>query len=183
MKHLALLSLFVAVGCGSSSTTVMTDDKGNEVKVSDDGTKMSFKNEKGETGTVETNAGGTELKMSGEKGDTHVATGTEVTEDDIGLPFYPGSTRNPSATMKASTPEGDSFQCGLKSPDVPSKVIEFYKPKLKDAQTAAMNDGTGDVQTVSGKLENGAKVGIVVRRTKDSNESEISITVVKEKKS
>ena len=87
-----------------------------------------------------------------------------VTEDAVGLPFYPSSTewgtgsrviQDNGVTLAASARE---------TTDAPDKVIAFYKKKLQDAKTVA--NGLGDLvhTNVSGKTKDGSDAEVLVMK-------------------
>jgi hypothetical protein len=55
----------------------------------------------------------------------------QVTEADLGVPFYPGSKPTEGGAMRMATNEGSTVQIGLHSEDAPDKVAAFYRDKLK----------------------------------------------------
>jgi hypothetical protein len=65
--------------------------------------------------------------------------------------------------------------------DTPEQVIEFYKPKVKEANTySSTTDGNVNM-ILSGKLEGGKTVMISATREKDASETTLSIGVTTEK--
>jgi hypothetical protein len=87
-----------------------------------------------------------------------------VTEDAVGLPFYPSSaewgtgsrvTQDNGITIAASARE---------TSDAPEKVIAFYKKKIPDAKFIA--DGVGDLvhTDITGKTKDGADAEVLVMK-------------------
>lgn len=74
-----------------------------------------------------------------EQRSTRPITTQVVTEQDLGAPFYPGSTELPGG-LKLATPKGSTYTSIRVTGDEPSKIIPFYTAKLgqpEQANTAA----------------------------------------------
>jgi hypothetical protein len=166
MKHYFAcgLLLLIALGCGSKDNTVVTGgkdgswsattSKGEELQVSKDG--MTMKNEKGEVSSLGV---------------------SDVSESELGLPFYPGSTSIEGRDMKVNADGKQIFVSARMSSDTPTKVVEFYKDKVKDSQaTTAEKFGS-----VAGKLEDGRIVNVMAM-VKDSGGTEVQVSVTREPK-
>jgi len=164
------------VGCPKPETTV-SDANGNQVSVSGDGTKTTFTDSTGKTTTTETGKNGVSTTVKDEKGESKLEAGKGVSEADLGLPFYPGSTEIVSGSFKADTPDQRTALSMRSTTDDCAKVIEFYKPKLKEAATMGMGDAAADRQMVTGKLDSGAQVSITATREKGKTETEVSVGV------
>jgi len=171
----ALLAVLVAGGCNKPSVSI-DDGKGNTVTTSGDG-KVSVKSADGSSVTTEN--GKTTVKDA--KGGTTAEVGKGLTEADLGVPFYPGSTETPS-TGKIDTPDTKQRSCVRTSSDTPEKVIEFYKPKVKEPSSMSMSKDGNDAQMLTGKLEDGSSVIINASRDKDKTETDISVVVTKDLK-
>ena len=169
------------VGCAKPDINV-TDANGNNVKVSSDGTKMTSTDKDGKTTTIETGATTGSVSVKDEKGTTTAETGTSLSEADLGIGFYPGSTEKTGVSAKSDTPDGKSAMSVRTSTDEPTKVAEFYKGKVKEANVMSMGDATHDVQMVTGKLESGGTVTVSASREKGKTETDINVTTVIPKK-
>lgn len=53
----------------------------------------------------------------------------DVTEADLGAPFYPGSSPD-AGSLKTTTPKGTTITSIRLTPDKPLKVLDFYRSKL-----------------------------------------------------
>jgi hypothetical protein len=76
----------------------------------------------------------------------------QVSEADIGVPFYPGTQAQQGQATKVSTPTGSASTVVLHSDDAPDKVAAFYREHLK-AQAAGkqfmdMSAGDGNATLV-----------------------------------
>ena len=170
MKKLGLmiaLGLIVA-GCSTTvtpngtvtkagDTTTYSDNKGNSATVSDNGT-ATYKNDKGETAQI----GGT------------------VSEADLGLPFYPGSTEKPNASMKGDTNGEKSAMISRTTKDDPDKVVAFYKDKIPGGKDSNFTTGDTKMGTVGGKLSDGGEASVMATR-KGTEDTEIVVTVTHKK--
>lgn len=70
--------------------------------------------------------------------------GVQVTEAEVGVPFYPGATMDGGAT-KAESPAGTAWTVRLTSKDPPARVAAFYRDTLK-----AQGGGKGFAEVASG---------------------------------
>jgi hypothetical protein len=104
-----------------------------------------------------------EMTVDGDKGTftskddkgNEFTAGGQVTEADIGVPFYPGSKEKPNSSFTATENGRKSVLCVRTTPDDPEKVIAFYKDKLKDATTGTSSVGEMKTSSLTGKLNGG----------------------------
>ncbi|MBS1721899.1 MAG: hypothetical protein JSS66_02710 [Armatimonadetes bacterium] len=170
------------VGCMSGGTT-FDDGKGNKVSVDANGTKMSATDDKGNSSSLEGNTAGGTVKVTDAQGKTSTMTsGTTVSEADLGLPFYPGSSEKSTGSIKTDTPENTTVMSARSTADDPLKVSEFYKAKLKNATASSVSSDASKSEMVSGELENGAKVQVGAVKNKDATTTDITVVVTLEKK-
>ncbi len=175
----AMLAAAAVVGCSGPNQTY-TDGQGNKAVVSGDGSTISVETKDGQKSTTDTASGKTTW-TDGEKGGSMEA-GAEVTEAELGLPFYPGSTVQENSGMKMDTTEGSIRTTVRTTSDLPAKVAEFYKAKLKDAGAYSSSNDGNETSTVGGKLDDDRTASVVATRDKDATSTTISITVTQEKK-
>lgn len=113
MKNFAMLVLLLAIGiagCRKQQTFVSPD--GTSVTVNESGKDTTFRDAQGNTATL----------------------ATRVSEAELGVPFYPGS----SATEADSsfTADGKTSSISIRTTaDAPGKVIEFYKGELDKVES------------------------------------------------
>lgn len=105
----------------------------------------------------------------------------QVSEADIGVPFYPGTQPTQGQSSKVTTPDGTLFTVMLHSDDAAAKVAAFYRDKLKaqseGKQFLDMSGGDGSatlgvadekggrsIQVLVSKVEQGTDVQIVASR-------------------
>ena len=117
MKKVLVLLLVAAMvvgvlalaGCGEKKVTVETEE-----------------------GAVEVTEENGEVTMTGEEGEK--VTTEEVSEDDLGIPIYPGSKVQEGTAASVTTETADGTESGalavLETDDPISKVIAWYKDKL-----------------------------------------------------
>ncbi len=188
MKHIVFGSLLMLAlaGCsksGPDGEKVSVNPTTGDMTVTDkDGRTTEVKNEG--DGWSAKSSDGSELKyedgkMTGknEKGETFESGAIDVTEAELGLPFYPGSKPVEFGSTKMETAEGKTFSVNRSTSDMPDKVVEFYKAKFTDPQT--FNSSTdGAVQSqVSGKLADGAEGAVIAMRDKGKSETMVMITL------
>lgn len=181
-SFLPSLILLGAIGCssGSSSSVSVSDGRGNKVVVNGSGgdTKVSFSGNNGEEittqgsntvvvekdgskSTIITNKDGSS-SVSTKDGSASIGGNTQISESELGVPFYPGSIEKSGSNFKFEGPKGNSYSCTRTTDDTPEKVIEFYKSKVENP-ASALSDGSG---SLSGKLASGATINVVAQ-TKD----------------
>ncbi len=190
--HSIVLSFSVAlllVGCGSKngSDVTITGDNGEKVTVNtkgDSGT-ATITDKNGEQMTVDSKNG--EVKMSGtdKNGEIKSATmggNTGISEAELGVPFYPGSTEKTAEQMKVETgTEKDYLSCRTTS-DEPAKVLDFYKDKVKGLTGSVTSMSGMTMAVASSNLESGAKFTLTAERKDGAKETEIKVAVVIKKK-
>lgn len=88
----------------------------------------------------------------------------EITETELGVPFYPGSTLDPKGNNgKFVDATHHNYDTQRNTPDSPDKVVAFYKEKLKGAKAA----GGMDTFRVTGTLDSGATYTITIQKQGD----------------
>ncbi len=158
MKHslfLVLMLFALGGGKGGETTMAMSPDGKSTLKVDEIAGSMEVKTKEA-TATI----GGEET----------------VTEADLGLVFYPGSTEMKGASMKVKGAKGDIFMCVRETSDPVEKVSEFYAGKVKDFKTFE-GAATGTAY-LTGKADDGVKIAIQVARVKEKT----TITITKSTK-
>ena len=96
-------------------------------------------------------------------GKISMGPGAQVSEADLGLPIYPGATRQ-EGTFQVSTAEGSMSTYLFKTSDSPAQVMAFYHSKL-DPKTAFFESQDGGIIT----SEANAKVGFMITVGRDNN--------------
>jgi len=172
----AFAALLVGFGCSKPGMTV-TDGEGNRATVSADGTKTTYTDSQGKSSTVEAKPDGS-VSIKADDGKSSYEGGTTLTEEELGVPFYPGSAEKPNTAFKADTPTEQSRLSVRTTSDDPAKVAEFYKGKVKDAKVSSMAMEQQEMQLVHGKTESGGEVTVTATRQKGSSETEVNIATV-----
>jgi hypothetical protein len=152
----AVLVAAAVTGCGRSKT-VKTADGTATVTEKGDETTVTFQGEDGE-GTFEF---GSEVKVS---------------EEEVGIPFYPGAKAVHTGQMtQTGEDQGEFIQVYLTTPDSVDKVKAFYQEKLPGAKTP-MEMTTGDSRMVQMVVEEGDTMkSVVITRDKDDEETQIGL--------
>ncbi|MEQ1936532.1 MAG: hypothetical protein ABL962_21995 [Fimbriimonadaceae bacterium] len=186
IQLLVVLTLALAViGCGNKGTTVIgkdgetitTDGQGNSTVTDKDGKTVDFKNNGGDFSAKSSD--GTEVNVSKDggmtgqnaKGEKFSMGASEVTEADLGVPTYPGSTLVPNRDVKADVNGKHTVMSVRSTSDGAAKVSAFYKDIVTSPVTADM----GKMATVSGKLADGREIAVMAME--DAGKTEITITV------
>lgn len=170
-----LAAALILVGCGAK--TVVNDGEGNRAEVDRSG-KVTVTDAEGKTTTAEATDDGKGMKMSDSEGNSMEMSSTSVTEAELGIPFYPGSTPG-DGSMKMNADGRTSVMSVRLTSDDPVKVTGFYKSKVKEPNESSMTaDGTVQA-TVTGKLENGADVAVMAAKMKGEKETRVTVTMSK----
>ena len=92
--------------------------------------------------------------------------GAQVSEAELGLPFYPGAKPLEGGTSRIASPEGHMLSVGLHSDDDADKVAAFYRERLK-AQAAGRQfmdmsggDGTAALLLADEKSQDSLQVHV-----------------------
>ena len=176
-----VLVVLSVIGCGSGKDTsiTVTGDNGEKttMKTSGDGTNVTVTgtDTNGDKVTMSTEKNGG-MKVEGSKTNASIGGDTEVTEADLGVPFYPGSTAKAGSASKIETDDEKGYICARETTDDPAKVMEFYKDKVKKSTTMS----SGDMSSVSGTEDSGATIAIVSQ--KQGGKTDISYTYSLKKK-
>ena len=133
----ALLS-FSLPGCSSSSETV----------VGPDGSKATVDKS---SGTVKVSDGNTTAELGGS---------TSITEAELGVEFYPGSSEKAGSTFRVNSGGEKDAATARTTSDDPAKVTDFYKGKLKNP---IVTDVAGKTLIV-GQADSGATLNITVEK-------------------
>ena len=193
-NRLSLLALtcvaFCAIGCDAKDKMdiSLSGSNGEKISIKSEGDKgtLSATGSNGEHLDLDANNGEMKMKGSdkdGNKVDLKVGGNPTLTEQELGLPFFPDSKPNTEAnTTDAKTKLSSLVSIRTTSED-PSKVADFYKQKIKDANgsismssTNVTNDGTNiALEGYTDKLAKKFKISI--ERTKSSDHTEVSVSV------
>ena len=184
LVFVSIILVFGAIGCASKdhADVSITGENGEKISVNSKGAtgSVSISGANGEK--VDFNAKNGEMSMSstennGAKTTATMGGNTSVTEADLGVPFYPGSTEKPAEQMKVDTDKETDFISARTTGDEPSKVSDFYKEKVKGSTTSAVNSGGLSMAICTGLLPSGAKYSMTAERKDGSNETLIKIGV------
>ena len=156
-----MVAALLASGCTRTKKTLVTPG-GEEVTVR---TEKSVQGDKG-TIEVETKEGKSTITTEAKK---------TITEAELGVPVYPGSTVKASSEYEGG--KGSFAQHMLVTTDSFEDVQKFYKSRLKNVQTSysATHEGQKMVTFVLG----GDKGATTVSITADEEEKETIIAVTK----
>lgn len=129
--------------------------------------------------TVDENDGGATVTS----GDTKAVIGGEaaLTEEGLGVAFYPGSTEMPNASMRVDSPTETTAFSARTTPDDIDKVKAFYESKVPGIQFTVIDGPDGKSAVGSGKLPDQTSVTVTAHRKSGSDVTEISIGTGKKK--
>ena len=180
-------SLF-AIGCekGDKFDVSISGSNGEKLNIKSDGEKggLSATGTNGDHFDLKADNGEMTLKATdsnGEKVDATLGKSVVISEDELGVPFYPGSTVQGSSQMRAETDSEKNFVSCRITNDEPSKVIDFYKSKVNEYSTSESSTSDTVTGTCQGKLDSGAKFTLTADRKKGTEKTEIKIEVAVKK--
>jgi len=107
---------------------------------------------------------------------TSVQTKSNLTESDLGLPFYPGSTEKGTSSRVMDTDKARTVICDRITSEAPQKVADFYFTRLKGAKKSTLPN----MMLIGGTLEDGSAVSIQAAHA-GPHRTEIGISVIKAK--
>lgn len=177
---LLIVLALALVGCGPKEVTVHTDNGSATVNSGNGTTHIEATDKEGTKVTENIDAKGVHASTS--KGETFDAGAGAVSEADLKLPFYPGSTGT-GGSMKVDSTESTGAISNRTTKDNPGQVVEFYKSKFKVAQTTSNNMGGQEMNALTGKLDDGSDVSVMATKNQGDAETKIMVTVGKKKKS
>lgn len=158
----------------SDGSKVTQDAAGNTI--------VETKNEKGESLRLEGSSDGKSSSYSDSSGNK-IETGVR-NADKLGMDIYPNAKLDDSTPpMSADTAESTMHTAQYKTPDLVSKVVQFYKDKLKSRTPKVSDMKSGDDHYGTLTLEEGKKTSVItiMRRATDT-ETTISMMVNEKKK-
>jgi len=154
------LAAFLALAaCGkiTEKATEKLAEKALESQ-SKDGTQASVNLSEGTAKVTVTDASG--------KASTVEVGRAQVSEADLGVPFYPGTKPDEGGTSKMVTPQGTAMTVSLHSSDAADKVAAFYREKLKSQSQdkklmdMSMGDGQTTLMLADEKTNNSVQVHV-----------------------
>ena len=171
-------ALFLALG-GVLLLAILTGCGGKETYTSPEGT-VTIEREGGKTEvTVESEEGTLEMKgdesqvtITTEEGTAVVEMSPTVTEEEVGVPFYPRA--KVEQVMRQTIEEGEQYvQAHLVTPDAFAEVKSFYREKLPQA-TVAGEVETEVIKTFQMMLDEGSvKKTVMVSRDGSDQQTRI----------
>jgi hypothetical protein len=172
------------VGCekGNKIDVSLSGSNGEKINIKSDGEngKLSASGTNGEVLDIRSDNGEMTLKAqdnNGAKIDAKVNGSPMVSESELGVPFYPGSTDKPSLQIKSENKAETVLVSVRSTSDSPNKVMEFYQSKVTNPSSSLQVTQEGTNGTLTSKLESGAKFDLTLERKKGATETEVKISV------
>jgi len=186
MKNLSLIAIFVALislGCKPKSETVVTGADGSKATITNDGTTQHIEATDANGTKVSENISNSGVSISDNKGNSAQMNNAGVTEDVLGLPFYPGSEEaKAGGSSVIDSTDGKLVQCTRTTKDDPDQVASFYKDKISAASNSSNISGDTKRVILGGKLTSGAEVSIMATKKGAENTSILVNVSTKKKK-
>jgi len=158
----ALLLAALVSGCGRKETYV-TPEGTVTVERRRDETEVTVE---AEDGTVEMQGDASRMTVTTEEGTAVVETSPEISEDEIGIPIYPGAKVEQTVKRTDTEEEEEFAQAHFSTIDSFEKVKAFYQETVPEANIA------GHVETPDLKMlqmmweEEGERKQIMMSRDK-----------------
>ena len=170
-----LLVVALVSGCGCIARRAVEHATG--VTATDDGSKVTIKDQKGGDVTVETQKGDQKsgsIKVTTDQGTTTTNFGKDkVTEQEVGIAFYPGAEVESGGTVASSGKSTEKLATvSLLTSDPVSKVGDFYKAKYAKGNTVVEQ---GDAVIINVKGEKDAVKMITIGADKQTGKTRIGI--------
>lgn len=159
---LILIIASLAAGCSSGTKTV-------ETTLPD-----------GQRATVTQSADG--MKVEGNGMDASVGGAAKVTEEDLHIKIYPGSTLIADRSMKVKSAIEENAIAFYSSTDDPAKIAKFFEEQLGGSKFNEYKSGEAVNYIVQKDNPDGSKLAIAITRKSPSVPVEISIGYGKESK-
>ena len=104
----------------------------------------------GQDAKVDLKDGGAKVTVTDAQGKTSQMEfgSAQLSEADVGVPFYPGAKLDDASSTRMAGPDGTMLSVGLRTPDSADKVAAFYRERLK-----AQSQGKDFVEISTGKDE------------------------------
>lgn len=153
MRGFCVLLAIVVAGCsGSKSETTFTSDDNKSTVVVD-----------GDSGALKVKGEGVEGEFGGD---------TSVSEQEMGVKFYPGSSERKGESMKIKTKRGQTLVSVRETSDSIEQVAQFYQGIIKGFHEFPGKEK--DRKYLTGKSGDGADLAIDVARKGNSTKIQLS---------
>lgn len=129
---------------------------------------------------VDLSTGGVKATVTDKNGKSQTLelNNAKVTEQDAGIPFYPGATPIEGSSSRISSAEGNAVSTTLSTGDALDKVVAFYSPQIKrlaaGKQMIESSEGGEYSWMVSG-ASGTANDSLMVQARRNGNATEIMI--------
>jgi hypothetical protein len=117
---------------------------------------------------VEVDGSGEAVRVRTPGGTISVGGAAAVSEDDLGVPLYPGAEHKPEGSWTMETAEGRVGIYVFNTNDRPAEVIAFYREKLGDRITSVFESAEGAVISVDVKDNSGTVITVGTAEGKTS---------------
>lgn len=165
------------IGCGSSTT--VGPDGTTVTKNADGSVKVSSKD--GDV-TMNTSKDGNDISVTTPQGSATMGGGG-VTEENIGVKFYPGSKEKENSAFKFEGESEKSYSITLTTEDDPTKVIDWYKQNVTGLTASTFSAGGKTGGMLTGEPDKETKIALSVLREDGKTVTEIVISKGWQKKS
>lgn len=139
----------------------------------------SFGCSKGDDPKVEMSKDG--MTVEGKDVSASLGGGTVVSEEEVRMPFYPGSSPKPNSDVKIEAASEKNYMSVRTTADTPEKVAEFYESKVKGLKFNRF--ASGDTTNVMASTEaDGWKIAVTASKKGATAQTEITLAAGMETK-
>ena len=168
---LAVVATLALAACGKvqEKAAEKVAEKAIEASMAKDGTQAKVDLSNNAIKVTTTDAAGKTTQM--EMGNA------QISEAELGLPFYPGSKPAEGGAMRMVNADNTALHLGLRSADAPDKVAAFYREKMKAMAAGKQFVDMASAEGASLSLsDDKGKSALQVHVAKDDQGSAITIT-------
>lgn len=174
-----IAATLLASACGK------VEEKASE-KIAEAAIESAMKKDGASDAKVDLSTGGVKATVTDKDGkqQTLELNNAKVTEQDAGIPFYPGATPIEGSSSRITSAEGSAVSTTLSTGDALDKVVAFYSPQIKrlaaGKQMIESSEGGEYSWMVNGTSGNGNE-SVMVQARRNGSATEIMIHVTRGK--
>lgn len=131
---------------------------------------------------MNTSKDGKDMSISTPQGNATMG-GSGVSEENIGVKFYPGAKEKENSAFKFEGESEKSYSITLTTEDDPNKVIDWYKQNVTGLTASTFSAGGKSGGMLTGEPDKETKIALSVLRDDGKTVTEIVISKGWQKKS
>jgi len=173
LTPIVVVATLLASGCGK------VEEKASE-KLAEAAIESAMKKDGASDAKVDLSTGGIKASVTDKDGkqQTLELNNAKVTEQEAGIPFYPGATPIEGSSSRISSADGSAVSTTLSTSDAIEKVVAFYSPQIKriaaGKQMIEAAEG-GEYSWMVNGTSGTASESLMVQARRNGNATEIMI--------